>query len=120
MFFCYGMVALSSIMENIVGVPFTHQWTLRVSRAPKVRISDDAPLVRFLECSSIVRNIEIPFFNQSDAAYRPSFPPPPRPDSDPPDYPMPKAFDDIPFPRLPARRSTEVLDALETGFDCKG
>lgn len=38
-------MALSSILENIAGVPFTKQWTIRVSRAPKVRISDDAPLL---------------------------------------------------------------------------
>lgn len=40
------MVALSSLLENFAGVPFTKQWTMRVSKAPgTVDISDDAPIV---------------------------------------------------------------------------
>lgn len=38
-------MAVSSIIENIAGVPFTHQWSIRVSRAPNVQISEDAPWV---------------------------------------------------------------------------
>lgn len=38
-------MVISSLLENVAGVPFTRQWTVRVSRAPKVRISDDAPWV---------------------------------------------------------------------------
>lgn len=45
MYFWYGFVALSSLLENLAGVPFTRQWTIRVSRAPKVEISPDAPWV---------------------------------------------------------------------------
>lgn len=43
MFFWYGCVAFASLLENFAGVPFTRQWKLRVSRAPKVEISPDAP-----------------------------------------------------------------------------
>jgi hypothetical protein len=45
MYFWYGSVVLSSLLENYAGVPFSKQWTLRVSKAPKVRISEDAPLI---------------------------------------------------------------------------
>lgn len=41
----YLMVAMSSVLENIAGSPFTTQFTIRVSRAPKVRIAADAPSV---------------------------------------------------------------------------
>jgi hypothetical protein len=41
----YVCVAISSIIDSIAGVPFTKQWTVRVSRAPKIGISDDAPWV---------------------------------------------------------------------------
>jgi hypothetical protein len=42
----YLMVALSSLLENLAGVPFTKQWTMRVSKAPgTVDISEDAPIV---------------------------------------------------------------------------
>lgn len=43
MYFWYAFVAVSSLLENLAGVPFTKQWTIRVSRAPKVEISPDAP-----------------------------------------------------------------------------
>ena len=45
MYFWYATVVLSSLLENYAGVPFSKQWTVRVSRAPKVRISEDAPLI---------------------------------------------------------------------------
>ena len=45
MLFWYLMVSLSSLFENFAGVPFTDQWTIRVSRAPRLRISEDAPIV---------------------------------------------------------------------------
>jgi hypothetical protein len=45
MYFWYICVVLSSFLENVAGVPFTQQWTLRVSRAPRLRISPDAPVL---------------------------------------------------------------------------
>ncbi|KAH0551687.1 hypothetical protein GP486_007094 [Trichoglossum hirsutum] len=45
MLFWYLTVAVSSILENIAGVPFTKQWTIRISKAPSIRISEDAPVV---------------------------------------------------------------------------
>ncbi|OCL05887.1 hypothetical protein AOQ84DRAFT_390574 [Glonium stellatum] len=46
MYLWYLMVALSSLLENFAGVPFTKQWTLRVSKAPtSIKISPDAPLI---------------------------------------------------------------------------
>jgi len=45
MFFWYVFVAISSLLDNVAGVPFTRQFTIRVSRVPTVRISDDAPWV---------------------------------------------------------------------------
>ncbi|KAI0468248.1 hypothetical protein F4859DRAFT_524736 [Xylaria cf. heliscus] len=42
----YLVVGLSSLFENFVLVPFTKQWTLRVSKAPNtIEISDDAPSI---------------------------------------------------------------------------
>jgi hypothetical protein len=43
MYLWYLMVVFSTFFENIAGVPFSKQWTLRVSKAPRMRISDDAP-----------------------------------------------------------------------------
>ena len=45
MYFWYVFVAITSLLDNLAGVPFTRQYTVRVCRAPKVRISDDAPCV---------------------------------------------------------------------------
>ncbi|EMD01098.1 hypothetical protein BAUCODRAFT_135834 [Baudoinia panamericana UAMH 10762] len=45
MLFWYFFAACSSLLDNLAGVPFTRQYTIRVSRAPKIRISDDAPWV---------------------------------------------------------------------------
>jgi hypothetical protein len=43
MFFWFGIVAMSSLMENLAGVPFSRQWTIRVSRAPRIEIDEGAP-----------------------------------------------------------------------------
>lgn len=105
MLFWYSMVAISSILENIAGVPFTQQWTLRVSRAPKLRISDDAPSVRFLE----------------EPISRIVFPPRLSLSTNPPSYPTAQIDeDDYSFTKPLERRSTDVLDALEVGLNCKG
>jgi hypothetical protein len=45
MYFWYSFVAISSLIENLASVPFSNDWTIRVSRAPEVLISDDAPWV---------------------------------------------------------------------------
>ncbi|KAF3480427.1 uncharacterized protein GIQ15_05774 [Arthroderma uncinatum] len=46
----YMVVALSSLFANFAGIPFTRQWTIRVSKAPgSIRISDDAPALFPLE-----------------------------------------------------------------------
>ncbi|KAF2690385.1 hypothetical protein K458DRAFT_399702 [Lentithecium fluviatile CBS 122367] len=46
MYLWYLMVAISSLLENFAGVPFTKQWTMRVSKTPKtVEISKDAPII---------------------------------------------------------------------------
>jgi hypothetical protein len=40
------MVAFSSLLENYAGVPFTRQWTIRVSQAPEtIEVSEHAPKV---------------------------------------------------------------------------
>ncbi|KAI1382380.1 hypothetical protein F4677DRAFT_24702 [Hypoxylon crocopeplum] len=42
----YLIVALSSLLENFALVPFTKQWTIRVSTAPSsISISEDAPTI---------------------------------------------------------------------------
>ena len=61
MHFWYLMIASSSILENIAGTPFSHQYTIRVSRAPEVRISRAAPLV--------VRNDPNPRGQSSELSY---------------------------------------------------
>ena len=46
MWFWYFLVVLASMIENIVGVPFTHNWTLRIAKAPgNIEIGEDAPVV---------------------------------------------------------------------------
>lgn len=50
------MVVLSSLLENFAGVPFSKQWTIRVSAAPKIRISDSAPIVTMAQVSSAVND----------------------------------------------------------------
>lgn len=107
MFFWYLMVACASLLENFASVPFTRQWTLRVSRAPKVRISDDAPIVRLSGYVSLVQ--------------------PSAPSQEPTEYKAndttPQSYEERPFvvvERTASTRSTEVLDALESGLNCKG
>jgi hypothetical protein len=47
MFFWYALVAATAILENLAGMPFTHQWTMRISKAPAtIRISEDSPRVQ--------------------------------------------------------------------------
>src|SRR6266487_3790617 len=45
MYFWFAIVAASSLLDNLAGVPFSHQWTIRVSRAPNIQIDEDAPWV---------------------------------------------------------------------------
>ena len=46
MYVWYFLVVVTSIMENLAGVPFSESWTMRISRAPStIAISEDAPLV---------------------------------------------------------------------------
>ena len=46
MWFWYALVVIISVLENSAGMPFTHNWTLRVAKAPStIRISEDAPEV---------------------------------------------------------------------------
>ena len=107
MFFWYLMLASSSILENFASVPFTRQWTLRVSRAPKVRISDDAPLVKQpLPMSLAPHKIQVPITEEEMTKSMTS---------------TVQAFENVPpVQRTASTRSMEVLDALEAGFNCKG
>lgn len=41
----YGTTVGASLLENFAGAPFTTSWKMRISRAPKVHISPDAPWV---------------------------------------------------------------------------
>ena len=45
MYFWYGIVCFSSILENFAGVPLTRTTTIRVWRASKVTIDPDSPWV---------------------------------------------------------------------------
>src|SRR5271163_4723006 len=56
MYFWVFFVAASSLIENYAGVPFSKQWTIRVSRAPRVRISDDAPLIAQAVTNAVMEN----------------------------------------------------------------
>ena len=105
MFFWYLMLASSSILENFATVPFTRQWTLRVSRAPRVRISDDAPLVRQISRTSSVPTTALDTVVEEGTKSATTI----------------RAYEDIPLvQRSFSSRSSEVLDALESGFNCKG
>lgn len=100
------MVALSSLLENWASVPFTSQWTLRISRAPKVLISEDAPLVK-RSSSLIAASTSLPYqipshemMSKSSAVDR---------------------CEEAPFmQRVPTTASIGLLDALESGYNCKG
>lgn len=107
MWLWYLIVAASSILENYAGVPFSHQWTLRVSRAPKIRISEDAPLVRQPQCT--------PVFQQVEDTISDTVP------SNSKSTPTVQVFEKVPLVRrTPSGRSTEILDALRAGFNCRG
>lgn len=42
----YFFVVVGSLLENLAGVPFSKQWTMRVSRVPRsISISEDAPAI---------------------------------------------------------------------------
>ena len=98
------MIAGSSLLENFASVPFTRQWTLRVSRAPRVRISDDAPIVRMSGRESVVSN---------------TGPSPPSRDTMAKNITVQQS-EDRPFVEGSVSNcSTEILDALEAGFNCK-
>ena len=104
MFIWYLLVAISSILENYTGVPFSHQWTLRVSRAPKIRISKDAPLVR---CTPVFRQVED---TSSDTV-----------PSNSTSTPTVQVVEEAPLVRRTATgRSTEILDKLQEGLNCQG
>lgn len=107
MFFWYLMLASASILENLASVPFTRQWTLRVSRAPRVRISDDAPLVRHTSrMSSVPSTVQDTIVEEGTKSANGT---------------TIRAYEDVPLvQRTSSSRSTEVLDALESGFNCKG
>ena len=76
----YLMVALSSVLENIAGSPFTTQFTIRLSRAPKVRIASDAPSVL-----AVVPEMEDPRYQRRRSKHNGQYlfpnstPPPPPP-----------------------------------------
>ncbi|KAL8796440.1 MAG: hypothetical protein Q9182_007373 [Xanthomendoza sp. 2 TL-2023] len=62
MWFWYFLVVLLSIVENFVGVPFTNNWTLRISKAPHgVEISRDAPKVQARDGKDILDIIKAGF-----------------------------------------------------------
>lgn len=105
MFFWYIMVAISSLLENLASVPFTHQWTLRISRDPQVRISGLAPLVA-----------------KTSSA-------PNTPNEKPHDSNIQKMsplnveiHEDVPLNQISHHSNCETatLDALESGYNVKG
>ena len=107
MWIWYLIVIASSILENYAGVPFSHQWTLRVSRAPKVRISEDAPLVRQPQCTPVVRQLEDTLSDTAPGKSKSTS--------------IVQVFEEIPLVhRTPSGRSTEILDKLEDGLNCRG
>ena len=107
MWLWYLTVAASSILENIAGVPFTEQWTLRVSRAPRVRISKDAPFVKRPGPTTVYRPADD---NLSDVPLDRSK-----------ITPTVQVFEEVPLVRRTASGSpTDILDALKAGFNCKG
>lgn len=104
MWFWYLMLVLSSLLENFASVPFTKQWTLRISRSPKVRISEDAPMVRTSSRNPAITSdgnvISVTEVTKTTAA---------------------QVVEDIPLVRRTiSGRSTEILDGLEAGFNCRG
>ena len=107
MWLWYLLLAASSILENIASVPFTQQWTLRVSRAPKVRISEDAPLVRQPPCTPVFRQVEDTLSETAPGKSTST--------------PTVQIFEEVPLVRRTASgRSTEILDRLKDGLNCRG
>lgn len=107
MWLWYVTVATSSIIENIAGVPFTHPWTLRVSRAPRVRISEDAPLVRRPQGTALFRQTDEHLSSMAPGGSKATT--------------TIQVFEEVPLVhRTVSGRSTEILDALEAGYNCKG
>ena len=107
MWLWYLTVAASSVLENLAGVPFTDQWTLRVSHAPRIRVSDDAPLVRQPNPPTVFLPAEdTPSDLPSDRSKI---------------TPTVQVFEEVPLVRRTASGlPTEILDALKAGLECKG
>lgn len=105
--FWYLMVLSSSLLENWASVPFTRQWTLRVSRAPKVQVSEDAPVVT--RGYSIFTTLDRDPDENHNRDIMPKAPTEHQ-DFEPQDF----------LRRSTSNYSTSVLDALESGYNCKG
>lgn len=107
MFLWYSMVALASLLENWASVPFTNQWTLRISRAPRVKISDDAPFVTSSSSSSLIPAPTNEYPNGISHQKNST--------------PNAEIHEDVPLiSTTPKNGSTAVLDGLESGYNCKG
>ncbi|KAI4287940.1 MAG: hypothetical protein L6R35_002802 [Caloplaca aegaea] len=62
MWFWYFLVVIVSIVENFVGVPFTNNWTLRISKVPHtIQISRDAPKVQARDGKDVLDAIKSGF-----------------------------------------------------------
>ena len=58
MWFWYFLVVLVSIMENTAGIPFTSNWTLRITKAPSnIHISRETPKVQGSDGQDVLRAI---------------------------------------------------------------
>ncbi|KAL9013160.1 MAG: hypothetical protein Q9173_002134 [Seirophora scorigena] len=108
MWIWYLTSAASSILENCTGVPFTEQWTLRLSRPPRVRISEDAPLVRQPKTTLVCGPTEDNHLLDRNSGKCGS-------------APAVEVFEEVPLvQRTASARLTVILDALKAGFNCKG
>lgn len=127
MYFWYLMVALSSLLENLASVPFTRQWTLRISRAPKLTISDDAPYVtsrlqRYPQQEQQQRHrpFSIVHGTKQDP-YSLSTETGPNSSSADSITSTIRTFEDVPpVKHTSSHHDTHALDALEAGFNTKG
>ena len=113
MAFWYLTVATSSVVDNLAGVPFTSQWVLRVSKIPKVKISEDAPVVTCLLDRTATQSTL-----KNSAHFSESKPLPPAPNMRSPTVRYSRVAE-ADRPR-PVRQPTEVLAALDRGYDYKG
>ncbi|KAH0556910.1 hypothetical protein GP486_005299 [Trichoglossum hirsutum] len=112
--FWYTTVAISSILENVAGVPFTRQWTLRISKAPKnIHISEDAPVV----ASCITKATKT-----TDSTKRPIVTTTPNPNfADPnPLSPDTVAKTAISTPLLVSQPHSDLLINLKAGYNTTG